>query len=475
LALALVGCAGDDTDDSASTETTAPVATTAAPSTTAAPRELTGLDESFGTDGVLASPLSATDPDRFMAVAAGEGDMFYGAGFVATGGDQALAVARFDADGALDKTFGTNGIASVNVAVGGKAVEIARGVVVQADGKVVVAGPVEHAPGAAGNDGKDTDIAVARFDDTGKIDTSFGTAGVARIDLGVGKAVSETSYLGDTSWGIGELTGGKIVVFGSTPNQAADRTDADYVLFTLTSAGARDTAFGTNGLLTVDINSSGDSPRHLLVEPEGRIAATGYSRDGDGVVSPVIIRASAAGVLDATFGNGGVATAKVLPGVAESYNVQRQGDDYILAGYGRGADANEKVDLISMRFTADGKWDETYGTAGVTRVDVAKEDDRARNVLVLPDDRVLVVGSGKSTADNVDAMVVLLDEDGKPVTTFGESGRVQTDLGGPADAWYGVTLSSDGSSVMVVGYKGVDAASGSNDDAAIARLHLSDS
>jgi hypothetical protein len=71
-------------------------------------------------------------------------------------------------------------------------------------------------------------------------------------------------------------------------------------------------------------------------------------------------------------------------------------------------------------------------------------------------------------------MVVLLDEDGQPITSFGENGRVQTDLGGPADAWYGVTLSPDGSSAVVVGYKGVDAASGSNDDAAIAKLALSD-
>ena len=93
----------------------------------------------------------------------------------------------------------------------------------------------------------------------------------------------------------------------------------------MTAAGARDTAFGTGGALTVDINSHGDNPRNLLVEPDGKIAATGYSPDGDGVVSPVIIKSTAAGALVPSFGTGGVATAKVLPGVAETYTVQRQG------------------------------------------------------------------------------------------------------------------------------------------------------
>ena len=81
--------------------------------------------------------------------------------------------------------------------------------------------------------------------------------------------------------------------------------------------------------------------------------------------------------------------------MAESYSVSQQGSDYILAGYGRGADAAEKVDLIVYRFKGNGDWDNSFGNNGLTRVDIAKEDDRARNLLVLPDNRILVVGSGK--------------------------------------------------------------------------------
>ena len=87
----------------------------------------------------------------------------------------------------------------------------------------------------------------------------------------------------------------------------------------------------------------------MTVQPDGKIVATGYSNVG-GVVQPVLIRTTARAQLDSAFGKEGVATAKVLPGVAESYGVAPQGENYILAGYGRGEDANEKVDLIVYRF-----------------------------------------------------------------------------------------------------------------------------
>jgi uncharacterized delta-60 repeat protein len=467
-ALALAACGDDDGDTSS--ESTAPITTTApTASSTATGPVKAGLDAAYGKQGVSAAPLSATEHDRFMAVAIAPDGKIYGAGFVSQGGDQAMAVARLDATGALDKTFGTNGYAVANAAVGGKTAELARAIAIQADGKIVIGGPVEHDAKATGDAAKDTDVAVARFDNTGKLDTTFGTGGVAIVDFGNGKATSATAYVGDTSWGLG-VTGDRVVVFGSKLAAGADRVDSDYVLAGLTKDGKLDTTFGTAGMVTVDSKGNGvDSPRNLVVQSDGKIVATGYSRDGDGAVSPILIRTSATGQLDSTFGTGGVATAKVMgQGVAESYNVSQQGSNYILAGYG-GA-AGEKVDLIVYRFTSAGVWDTTFGTNGVTRIDIAKDDDRARNMTVLPDGRILAVGSGKQTAANVDAMMVLLSKDGAPVTDFGTGGNLISDLGGPADAWYGVAVSADKKSVIVAGYKGTDTTSGGNDDAVVARV-----
>ncbi|MGE3985855.1 MAG: hypothetical protein AB7G38_16930 [Dehalococcoidia bacterium] len=465
LALALVACGGDDEDGEATPSTSN---TPAASADSAKP--LT-FDTSYGTSGVATVPLNANTHDRFMAVTQGSDGKTYAAGFIIVGeGDQAMAVARLTEKGALDTTFGTGGIASVNVGVNGKTGEIARAISVQSDGKIVIAGPFEKDVTAAGDAARDTDVAVVRFDATGKPDASFGTNGVAKLDFGAGRITTGTTFVGDTSWGMG-IAGGKIVVFGSKLADGADRVDTDYVIAALTSAGQPDASFGTGGKTVVDVSKVSDNPRNLLVESGGKIVASGYS-NVDGVVQPVLIRVDGTGKLDTSFGTNGTATAKVLAGVTEAYSVTPQGSNYILAGYGRGADTAEKVDMVVYRFTGTGTLDTSFGEGGVFRLDIAKEDDRARNVMVLPDGRILALGSGKKDAANVDAMVVLLSKDGAPVTGFGDGGKIITDLGGPVDAWYGVTLSADKKYVLLAGYKGTDANSAGNDDAVVAKLLL---
>lgn len=233
-----------------------------------------------------------------------------------------------------------------------------------------------------------------------------------------------------------------------------------------------DAGFGTGGIAAVPLSATDpDRVTAVALAPDGTIYTAGFQNVG-GDQRLAVARIGTDGELDTTFGTGGVANHTVLAGVAESYQVGLQGSDYVMAGYGRGADAGEKVDLVAFRFTADGAWDPTFGTAGVTRVDVAGDDDRARDLEVLPDGRIMIVGSGKQTAAKVQPMVVLLDEDGAPVTDFGTGGRILSDFGGPADSWYGITLSEDEEQAYLVGYKGVDANSGGNDDAVVGRVNL---
>lgn len=466
LAAALVACGDEETATPAGTGTAGAVT-----SATAAASSVLKLDTSFGTNGIAATPLTSNAHDRFMAIAVAPDGKTYAAGFITENGDQAMAVARLDAQGALDKTFGKDGVASVNVAVGGKTAELARAIAIQSSGKIIIGGPVERDPTAAGDAGRDTDVAVARFDNTGKLDTAFGRNGIATVDFGTGRVTTGTTFVADTSWGLGSLAGDKVVIFGSKLADGADRVDTDFILVGLTAAGTVDTAFGTNGRTVLDVSKVSDNPRNLLVQADGKIAFGGYSSIND-VLQPVIIRTSADGKLDTTFGTGGYFTDAVLPGVAEVYSLGMQGNNYVFAGYGRGADTAEKVDMLVARVTSDGKWDKTFGTSGVARVDIAKDDDRARTMVMLPDGRILGVGSGKKNATNIDAMVVLFTKDGQLDKSFGDGGTLISDLGGPADGWWGVALSADKKHIYLAGYKGTDATSGGNDDAVVARLSI---
>lgn len=482
VGLSITACSSDDGGaDETTPPSEAPVTTSAPtdPPATEAPAASTppapagsGFDTTFGTDGILASPQSATDNDRSISVAQGADGLVYTGGFTSAGDDHMFAVSRYTADGQPDASFGEGGTAAVNVIEGGGGAEVARGLVVQDDGMVVVSGPFETDPTAEGDAAGDLDIAVIRLDATGTPDPTFGTDGIARIDLGAGKTIDDETYITDNVWGLTARDGG-YALFAITPNQQADRTDTDYAIVGLTDTGALDDTFGTAGVVVADIDASGDNARNIGTSADGSILATGYSRDGDGVISPTLIKMSAQGVLDETFGTGGIAVHAVLQaGVAESYQWVPQGENYVLAGYGRGADSEEKVDLIVCRFLADGSWDESFGTDGVTRVDLAGEDDRARNLAILPDGNLLAVGSGKLDADNIDAMAVMLDADGALVESFGDGGHMLVDLGGPGDAFFGVDVAADDSSVYLVGFKGADPDGDDNDDAVLARIAL---
>ena len=435
--LALAACGGDTPD--------------AQP----APRAGAGGQPAY--DAVQTVSVSPSEHDRFLGAVFDPTNRLYAAGFVGDGADQRMSVTRFNADGAVDAGFGAKGTATVNVAQGGKAVELARGVVVQGDGKVVIAGPVEHDPAASGDAAKDTDIALARFDHSGRLDPAFGTGGVVRLDLSTGVAEG-TAFRGDTVWGLVKLAGDKLLVVGS--QVAAGRTDADFAVVRLNADGTRDSAFGTAGTAVVGVGPDvSEVPKTAVELKDGKVVVAGYANVA-GVVSPVLFRLTTAGALDPSFGDAGIAVRPVLANVGEAYSVALAGNRFVTTGYGKDT-PEAKVDLIANGFTLEGALDRSFGANGTTRVDVAGEDDRGRNLVALPDGRSVLVGSGKPTASNLDAMVVTLAASGA------QTGRKLYDVGGPNDAFFGVALSPDGTRVAAVGYLGRETNGGDKDDGAV--------
>ena len=130
-----------------------------------------------------------------------------------------------DSAGRIDRDFGVNGAAIANVVTGPFAAppagntptgtaEVARGVVVQDDGKIVVAGQAETPPAAGKVDSRDIDIYVARFDTEGVLDPTFGTGGIERIDLSDGRGPAN-AINGDQAYGLAIKPDGKLLVFVS--------------------------------------------------------------------------------------------------------------------------------------------------------------------------------------------------------------------------------------------------------------------
>ncbi|UJR78412.1 hypothetical protein [Sandaracinus amylolyticus] len=490
-------------------------------------------DEDAGTDGgTVPDPeptvvaLSDTAHDRFRAVTFDADGNVYAAGQIAVSAtDFALVVAKFDAEGELVAEFGDEGVATLNLAEGGAALENAYAVVVQPEAdRVVIAGEVEHDPAAAAPANGDTDIVLVGFDTTtGDVDTDFGDEGIVRLDLSTGQVVGSTLNARDTVWSISLASEERLVVHGTqraaglqpegeSTTPTVPRTDSLFALVRLTADGDRDNTFSGDGLVTVDIvgdpvtnnvtfarRGARASARSATVLADGSIIGTGYITStaltelatapppppGESLRTsqqPVLYKVSSAGIFDPTFA---ATDETALVGVwhdfagrdernAEAYGAALQGTNLVTIGYGPTVDATGMgTDWVSFRFTSAGVLDTTYGTGGQSYLDVGGWSDNGRAVIVLGDDRVLAVGGGRpdpATAPpagempEVDAMVAVLQMGGAPDTTFGTNGARLYDLGA-TDFFWSVALSPDESTVAIAGIAGAE--TGGDDDAVL--------
>lgn len=411
--------------------------------------------------------ISADAHDRFFGVAFDPQGNFYATGAVADGptatADFKIVVAKFNAAGDLDKTFGANGYAMHNAAVGTNG-EHGRSIVVQPSGKLVVVGPIEH---AGATDPRDRDIALVRFNANGTLDTTFGTNGVTILNLSDGE-LAGTTYVADNAWGLTSYSDGRLLVHGSKKRTGG--TDTDFALVRLTVDGMMDSTFGMQGVAAIDINNRSASPRSATLLADGSIIGTGYMNDG-GPVKAVLYKLNSTGQLDTTFGVNGFFINNVLTATTEAYGAVLQGSSFVTTGYGRN-DGTESLDWVSLRVTAGGTLDTTYGTNGYVRIDHAGFDDNSRALAVLPDNRLLLVGGGRTSATNSDAMLAVLTPNGAKDTTFSPTGTKLYDLGGGSDFFWGAAVSLDKSRVALVGTKAIASGETGNDDAAVLVLPL---
>lgn len=259
--------------------------------------------QDFGSNGVVVTDLAGGATLQGMALAL-QGDHILLAG----GGNAGFAVVRYDASGAVDPTFGTDGLATCSFTGGN---DLAAGIGFQSDGRIVCAG---YSSGNADS------IAVARFSVDGLLDASFGVNGRARAAITSGGTIGR---------GLAIDAQDRILVAGTTPTEAvavrftpdgtldpafngtgirelalddanatagyaiavdseghilvagrATYTITDFLLFRLNDDGSNDPAFDGDGVVTTAFNTSPTIAHAIAVQPDGRIVLAG-SEDFD--------------------------------------------------------------------------------------------------------------------------------------------------------------------------------------------------
>ncbi|HEV7732724.1 MAG TPA: hypothetical protein VGR62_11205 [Candidatus Binatia bacterium] len=210
-------------------------------------------DPAFGTGGKVTTDLPGADDVAQGVVVQPDGKIVV-VGYTGNETSSVLALVRYLHDGMPDASFGTNGIVLTPVTA---RADGASDVIRNADGTLVVSGWVDF--------GGDEDFAVLRYLENGTLDPDFATAGIARTDLfgfhGPDEAITLTTQLD-----------GKLILLGDTRLYDSD----DFAVARFSADGDLDTAFGAGGHMLVDLFHSDDfDPRSALIQPDGRLVGVG--------------------------------------------------------------------------------------------------------------------------------------------------------------------------------------------------------
>ncbi len=301
------------------------------------------------------------------------------------GGPMQMAVARLTSSGSLDAApGGISNAHAVQTGIGGglrlgfdddgrKLITIgnvaeANTVRVLSDGRILVAGTGE------------TDAAVVRLLADGTTDTSFGTGGVARVDLGLIDQARDMAVLAD----------GRILLAANRTNGLGLIAGSTAHLIRLLPGGAPDPAFGQGGVAVL-----GAGHADALVRlPDGAIVVAGRAGAAPGAV--VAWRTGATGILDEGFGTNGRALVSLGGDAstgARGLAVQANGKPVMAVTRTDGTASRAYV----VRLQPGGIPDTTFATSGqrpvfLTNIVGSSPQSVASAVAVQADGGILVAG-----------------------------------------------------------------------------------
>jgi len=355
-----------------------------------------GLDPSFGNNGYnhLSFPEESfgkagvvTPDDKIIVV--GE--------FELSSLDWRVGVARFLPDGALDNSFSSDGIDSLNVGSNSTIMDVA----LQPNGKIVVLGRTAN-----------YDHLVVRFMPDGGPDLSFGTNGFITL----------TGINGDLAVALSLQTDGKIVVAGRSAYNSS--TNSRAFLFRLNTDGSVDNSFGTEGWVFEDIGLlQNESSTDVIAQDDGKIICSGYLT-GVGVTDQFyLVRYNANGTLDNSFGSGGMVVDSIIGTGAHFYPsdlLQLDNNKYLVGG---NLLLNDSSFTCVARFLPNGIIDNTFDSDGWQAMRVPGREFTSTTGIALRTDGSVLIGGEAENFGHSDFVIF--------VGHLSANGDIDHDYGGP--------------------------------------------
>jgi uncharacterized delta-60 repeat protein len=312
------------------------------------------LDVSFGTNGKAIVPFNlgncptvanACDDLAYRVDLQADGKILLvglaASSQTATTSSNAMAIARLTTSGIRDSTFGGDGRVTLNFGSGDTALGFrARQL---ADGQHILAvGAANTTPG-----GTNLDFALARLDEHGNLDPSFGVGGQVTYGFDIG------GDLTDVATDFAELPDGRLLVCGEV--LANDPSNYDFACMRFLANGTPDSAFAP---VLVPFDRGGtlaDIPYAVRRDSQGRFLLAGADQRAAGNNDFAVARLTADGALDPSFGRNGIATFLSYSLFGTDYDNQATGlviqpdDKIIVTGYAKvDASGNQQFQVLRL-------------------------------------------------------------------------------------------------------------------------------
>jgi uncharacterized delta-60 repeat protein len=407
-------------------------------------------DVEFGSLGslILPFPGGLTVQEAFIDVHALPDGRLLVSATVDSGGAAGtdFGVMRLHSDGTVDSSFGDSGARIVGFdRPGSDNADVARNLVVQPDGRILVVGD------AAGGIGG-VDMAVIRLTPEGSLDPGFGTGGKTTIAFDLGASPERRN---DLAVRLAVRPDGRIVIAGLASTAAGTQM----AVARLTSGGVLDTSFDGDGKRTIDFGgglADTSVAYKVLIAADGQrmYAVGGASFAGN--LDYAVARLLDGGGLDTTFGGDG--TVNYGFDIADPFGdvasgaVELADGKLLLCGASTVA-TTHNADFSCMRMLANGEVDVDFLPVVIPFDLGGPNTDESIDLQIDAQGRVLLAGYATVGKNNYDAALVRMLPTGQVDPGFGVDGRMAYDaewegVPGQFNRAHSVAMQSDGKIVL---------------------------
>ncbi|HUM47679.1 MAG TPA: delta-60 repeat domain-containing protein [Chitinophagales bacterium] len=264
----------------------------------------------------------------------------------------------------------------------------------------------------------------------GSLDYTFSGDGITTLDMNDDDIATAVAVQPDS----------KILVAGYTSDGGAE----DLAVVRFNYDGSLDNAFANNGILQLSTTSNSDERIYDMgIDSSGSIFLAGSTRNNSNSIDKfLIVKCKNTGILDSTFNGKGWANTSISGDMDIAYAMALQPDGKIVLG---GVNTLNNGDIGFARYKANGSLDTSFSNDGKTSVSYLDDYGGVlQDLKIQPDGKIVGCGYEGTPSGDYDIMVVRLNPDGSPDSSFNTTGYLVMDYNSEFNYGWTLDLRPDG-------------------------------